>query len=108
MQLDDSTHLNEDFKEQLAVTDRRNTLLQSELDELRAVLDQTERSRKLAEQELLEATERVNLLHTQVGWPACSSILFSVSWWIINPTFPIKELFLCGFLLWNNIPLYRK
>ncbi|ETE65116.1 Myosin-6 [Ophiophagus hannah] len=65
MQLDDSTHLNEDFKEQLAVTDRRNTLLQSELDELRAVLDQTERSRKLAEQELLEATERVNLLHTQ-------------------------------------------
>ncbi|XP_013916506.1 PREDICTED: myosin-15 [Thamnophis sirtalis] len=65
VQLDDSTHLNEDFKEQLAVTDRRNTLLQSELDELRAVLDQTERSRKLAEQELLEATERVNLLHTQ-------------------------------------------
>ncbi|XP_063161645.1 myosin-15 isoform X3 [Candoia aspera] len=65
VQLDDSTHLNEDFKEQLAVTDRRNTLLQSELDELRAVLDQTERGRKLAEQELLEATERVNLLHTQ-------------------------------------------
>lgn len=91
MQLDDSTHLNEDFKEQLAVTDRRNTLLQSELDELRAVLDQTERSRKLAEQELLEATERVNLLHTQVGLFACSSSLFSVSWWIINPTFPIKE-----------------
>ncbi|XP_028582551.2 myosin-15 [Podarcis muralis] len=65
VQLDDSTHLNEDFKEQLAVTDRRNTLLQSELDELRALLDQTERGRKLAEQELLEATERVNLLHTQ-------------------------------------------
>ncbi|XP_078245982.1 myosin-15 isoform X2 [Pogona vitticeps] len=65
VQLDDSTHLNEDLKEQLAVTDRRNTLLQSELDELRALLDQTERARKLAEQELLEATERVNLLHTQ-------------------------------------------
>lgn len=67
MQLDDTTHLNEDLKEQLAVTDRRNSLLQSELDELRALLDQTERGRKLAEQELLEATERVNLLHTQVG-----------------------------------------
>lgn len=66
MQLDDTTHLNEDLKEQLAVTDRRNSLLQSELDELRALLDQTERGRKLAEQELLEATERVNLLHTQV------------------------------------------
>uniref|UniRef100_A0A674K1U5 Myosin heavy chain 15 n=1 Tax=Terrapene triunguis TaxID=2587831 RepID=A0A674K1U5_9SAUR len=65
VQLDDSEHLNEDLKEQLAVTDRRNNLLQSELDELRALLDQTERGRKLAEHELLEATERVNLLHTQ-------------------------------------------
>lgn len=74
VQLDDSTHLNEDFKEQLAVTDRRNTLLQSELDELRALLDQTERGRKLAEQELLEATERVNLLHTQVVMPNVVSL----------------------------------
>ncbi|KYO22511.1 myosin-15 isoform X2 [Alligator mississippiensis] len=65
VQLDDSSHLNEDLKEQLAVTDRRNNLLQAELDELRALLDQTERVRKVAEQELLEATERVNLLHTQ-------------------------------------------
>uniref|UniRef100_A0A8D0HPL8 Myosin heavy chain n=1 Tax=Sphenodon punctatus TaxID=8508 RepID=A0A8D0HPL8_SPHPU len=65
VQLDDSLHMNEDLKEQTAVTDRRNNLLQSELDELRALLDQTERGRKLAEQELLEATERVNLLHTQ-------------------------------------------
>lgn len=68
VQLDDSSHLNEDLKEQLAVTDRRNNLLQAELDELRALLDQTERVRKVAEQELLEATERVNLLHTQVGF----------------------------------------
>lgn len=68
MQLDDSGHVNEDLKEQLAVSDRRNNLLQSELDELRALLDQTERARKLAEHELLEATERVNLLHTQVGF----------------------------------------
>uniref|UniRef100_A0A8C3KEE9 Myosin heavy chain n=1 Tax=Calidris pygmaea TaxID=425635 RepID=A0A8C3KEE9_9CHAR len=65
VQLDDSGHVNEDLKEQLAVSDRRNNLLQSELDELRALLDQTERARKLAEHELLEATERVNLLHTQ-------------------------------------------
>lgn len=77
MQLDDSTHLNEDFKEQLAAIDRRNTLLQSELDELRGLLEQTERGRKLAEQELLEATERVNLLHTQVGSPANAVGLFS-------------------------------
>uniref|UniRef100_A0A8D2NGT1 Myosin heavy chain 15 n=1 Tax=Zonotrichia albicollis TaxID=44394 RepID=A0A8D2NGT1_ZONAL len=65
VQLDDSGHVNEDLKEQLAVSDRRNNLLQSELDELRALLDQTERARKLAEHELLEATERVNLLHSQ-------------------------------------------
>uniref|UniRef100_A0A8C0FKS8 Uncharacterized protein n=1 Tax=Bubo bubo TaxID=30461 RepID=A0A8C0FKS8_BUBBB len=65
VQLDDLGHMNEDLKEQLAVSDRRNNLLQSELDELRALLDQTERARKLAEHELLEATERVNLLHTQ-------------------------------------------
>lgn len=36
------------------------------MEELRAALEQAERSRKLAEQELLEATERVNLLHSQV------------------------------------------
>nr|XP_033797180.1 myosin-15 isoform X2 [Geotrypetes seraphini] len=65
VQLDDAIHLTEDLKEQSAATERRNNLLLSELDELRAALDQTERGRKLAEQELLEATERVNLLHTQ-------------------------------------------
>ncbi|KAF1599832.1 UNVERIFIED_CONTAM: hypothetical protein FQV16_0016719, partial [Eudyptes robustus] len=40
-------------------------LLQAEVEELRAALEQTERSRKVAEQELLDATERVQLLHTQ-------------------------------------------
>lgn len=46
--------------------ERRNNLLQSELEELRAVVEQTERARKLAEQELIEASERVQLLHSQV------------------------------------------
>ena len=46
--------------------ERRNNLLQAELEELRAVVEQTERSRKLAEQELLDSNERVQLLHTQV------------------------------------------
>lgn len=52
--------------------ERRNNLLQAELEELRAVVEQTERSRKLAEQELIETSERVQLLHSQVssssGW----------------------------------------
>uniref|UniRef100_A0A8C9N9V2 Myosin tail domain-containing protein n=1 Tax=Serinus canaria TaxID=9135 RepID=A0A8C9N9V2_SERCA len=47
------------------MVERRANLLQAEIEELRAALEQTERSRKLAEQELLDASERVQLLHTQ-------------------------------------------
>ncbi|KAI4821700.1 hypothetical protein KUCAC02_007294 [Chaenocephalus aceratus] len=35
------------------------------MEEIRAALEQTERSRKLVEQELLDASERVRLLHSQ-------------------------------------------
>ncbi|XP_014647754.1 PREDICTED: myosin-15 [Ceratotherium simum simum] len=65
VQLDDSTHLNSELKEQVAAAERHNSLLQSELEELRSLQEQTDRGRRLAEEELLEATERVNLLHTQ-------------------------------------------
>ncbi|XP_014857944.1 PREDICTED: myosin-4-like isoform X2 [Poecilia mexicana] len=65
MHLDDSLRNSEDLKEQLAVSERRNQLLQAELDEVRSALEQTERSRRLAEQELLDASERVQLLHAQ-------------------------------------------
>lgn len=54
------------MKEQVAVSERRSNLLQAELEEMRAALEQTERSRRLAEQELLDASERVQLLHSQV------------------------------------------
>jgi len=64
--LDDTQRHNDDLKEQAAALERRNNLLLAEVEELRAALEQAERSRKLAEQELLEATERVNLLHSQV------------------------------------------
>uniref|UniRef100_A0A8B9IIZ1 Myosin tail domain-containing protein n=1 Tax=Anser cygnoides TaxID=8845 RepID=A0A8B9IIZ1_ANSCY len=47
------------------MVERRANLLQAEIEELRAALEQTERSRKVAEQELLDASERVQLLHTQ-------------------------------------------
>ncbi|KAM7089007.1 myosin heavy chain, skeletal muscle, adult-like [Ciconia maguari] len=63
--LDDALRTQEDLKEQVAMVERRANLLQAEVEELRAALEQTERSRKLAEQELLDATERVQLLHTQ-------------------------------------------
>ena len=52
--------------------ERRNNLLQAELDELRSLVEQTERGRKLAEQELLDVSERVQLLHSQVK---------SKTWW---------------------------
>uniref|UniRef100_A0A8C5WKV3 Myosin heavy chain 3 n=1 Tax=Leptobrachium leishanense TaxID=445787 RepID=A0A8C5WKV3_9ANUR len=63
--LDDALRGQEDLKEQLALVERRNNLLTSEIEELRAALEQTERSRKIAEQELLDTTERVQLLHSQ-------------------------------------------
>uniref|UniRef100_A0A8C8B445 Myosin heavy chain n=1 Tax=Otus sunia TaxID=257818 RepID=A0A8C8B445_9STRI len=65
IELDDTQRHNDDLKEQAAALERRNNLLLAEVEELRAALEQAERSRKLAEQELLEATERVNLLHSQ-------------------------------------------
>ena len=66
IQLDESVRANDDMKENIAIVERRNNLLQAELEELRSALEQTERGRKLAEQELLDVSERVQLLHSQV------------------------------------------
>ncbi|KAL7985470.1 hypothetical protein Chor_004040 [Crotalus horridus] len=65
IELDDTLRYNDDLKEQAGALERRNNLLLAEVEELRASLEQAERGRKLAEQELIDATERVNLLHTQ-------------------------------------------
>ncbi|XP_067233782.1 uncharacterized protein [Chanodichthys erythropterus] len=65
LQLDDALRSNDDLKENIAIVERRNNLLQAELDELRSMVEQTERGRKLAEQELLDVSERVQLLHSQ-------------------------------------------
>ncbi|NWW10251.1 MYH7 protein, partial [Oreocharis arfaki] len=65
IELDDTQRHNDDLKEQVGALERRNNLLLAEVEELRAALEQAERSRKLAEQELLETTERVTLLHSQ-------------------------------------------
>lgn len=46
--------------------ERRTALMQAEIEELQAVVEQTERSRKVAEQELVDARERAGLLHSQV------------------------------------------
>ena len=66
LQLDDSLHANSDLKENIAIVERRNNLMQAELEELRSLVEQTDRARKLAEQELMDVSERVQLLHSQV------------------------------------------
>jgi len=65
LHLDDAVRAQEDVKEQGAMVERRNGLMVAEIEELREALEQTERGRKLAEQELVDATERAGLLHTQ-------------------------------------------
>ncbi|KAK5902985.1 hypothetical protein CgunFtcFv8_006803 [Champsocephalus gunnari] len=65
LQLDDAQHAGEELRENMALLERRSNLTQAELEELRAALEQTERSRKLAEQELTDASERTQLLHSQ-------------------------------------------
>uniref|UniRef100_A0A668U9W7 Myosin motor domain-containing protein n=1 Tax=Oreochromis aureus TaxID=47969 RepID=A0A668U9W7_OREAU len=65
LHLDDPLRGQEDMKEQVAMVERRNGLMIAEIEELRAALEQTERGRKVAEQELVDASERVGLLHSQ-------------------------------------------
>ncbi|KAJ8389114.1 hypothetical protein AAFF_G00123200 [Aldrovandia affinis] len=65
LHLDDAVRGQDDMKEQVAIVERRNTLMLAEIEELRAALEHTERGRKVAEQELGDASERVGLLHSQ-------------------------------------------
>ncbi|XP_077429298.1 myosin heavy chain, fast skeletal muscle-like [Vanacampus margaritifer] len=65
LHLDEALRAHADMKEQVAMVERRNNLMLAEIEELRAALEQTDRSRKVAEQELADASERVTLLHSQ-------------------------------------------
>merc|ERR1712112_252467 len=65
LHLDDAQRAAEDLKEQAAMVERRNGLMVAEIEELRVALEQTERGRKVAEQELVDASERAGLLHSQ-------------------------------------------
>ncbi|XP_067860548.1 myosin-4-like [Heptranchias perlo] len=65
LHLDEALRCQDDLKEQLAMLERRCNLQLAEIEEMRAALEQTDRARKVAEQELVDATERVQLLHTQ-------------------------------------------
>ncbi|XP_061545097.1 myosin heavy chain, fast skeletal muscle-like [Phycodurus eques] len=65
LHLDEAIRGQEEMREQVAMVERRNNLMLAEIEELRSTLEQTERSRKVAEAELVDASERVTLLHSQ-------------------------------------------
>uniref|UniRef100_A0A3Q1AK85 Myosin motor domain-containing protein n=1 Tax=Amphiprion ocellaris TaxID=80972 RepID=A0A3Q1AK85_AMPOC len=65
LHLDEAIRSQDEMKEQVAMVERRNNLMLAEIEELRTALEQTERGRKIAEQELVDASERVGLLHSQ-------------------------------------------
>lgn len=67
LHLDEALRSQDDLKEQVAMMERRSSLVQAEVEELRVAVEQAERGRKLAEQELADACERVGLLHSQVS-----------------------------------------
>eukprot|EP00066_Takifugu_rubripes_P028957 XP_011618223.1 PREDICTED: myosin-7B [Takifugu rubripes] len=65
LELDEKLYLLSQLKEQIVMLERRCSLLTAEEEELRGILEQTDRSRKVAEHELVEVAETVNLLTKQ-------------------------------------------
>lgn len=66
VQMDEDARQHEELREQYNLQERRLSLLQTELDEVRSALEGSERSRKLLEQEVVEITERHNEVNVQV------------------------------------------
>merc|ERR1712038_2074386 len=64
-QMDDEARNHEELREQYSISERKLTIVMSELDETRNALEANERARKQAEAELLEVTDRVNGLSAQ-------------------------------------------
>ncbi|KAM6913345.1 myosin heavy chain, fast skeletal muscle-like [Lycodopsis pacificus] len=65
IRLDESVRGQDAMKEQVGTMERRTALMQAEMEELRVVAGQTERSRKISEQEVIDASERSGILHSQ-------------------------------------------
>nr|XP_039265787.1 LOW QUALITY PROTEIN: myosin-16-like [Styela clava] len=64
-QMDEDQKNPEELREQYSIQERKLNILISELEEVRSSLESNERARKIAESELLEITERVNLMSAQ-------------------------------------------
>lgn len=67
MELEDKVQVANQLQEQVIVLERSCALMTAEEAELRGVLEQTDRARKMVESDLVEASERVNHLTVQVG-----------------------------------------
>uniref|UniRef100_A0A3Q2TYC2 Myosin-7 n=1 Tax=Fundulus heteroclitus TaxID=8078 RepID=A0A3Q2TYC2_FUNHE len=65
VELEDKVQLANQLQEQTVLLERRCSLMTAEEAELRGILEETDRARRTAENELLEASERVNLLAAQ-------------------------------------------
>ncbi|XP_037833103.1 myosin-7B isoform X2 [Kryptolebias marmoratus] len=65
VELEDRVQLTNQLQEQVVLLERRCSLMTAEEEELRGILEQTDRARKMAENELMEVSERANLLTTQ-------------------------------------------
>uniref|UniRef100_A0A2K5P7S3 Myosin heavy chain 16 n=1 Tax=Cercocebus atys TaxID=9531 RepID=A0A2K5P7S3_CERAT len=65
VQMDEDARQHEELREQYNLQERRLSLLQTELEEVRSALEGSERSRKLLEQEMVEITERHNEINIQ-------------------------------------------
>ncbi|XP_069510584.1 myosin-4-like [Ambystoma mexicanum] len=65
LQLDDVLMANEDLKENLGHSERRNQQQHTEIEELRASLEQSEKAHRFTEHELIETSERLQLLNSQ-------------------------------------------
>lgn len=66
MELEDKVQVSNQLREQVALLERRCSLLAAEEEELRGILEHTDHARRAAEHQLAEAAERVNVLATQV------------------------------------------
>merc|ERR1712202_23702 len=64
-QMDEDQRNFDEMREQYGIQERKLTIVMTELDETRSALESNERSRKQAESELLELTDRVNNLSAQ-------------------------------------------
>ncbi|XP_035999112.1 myosin-7B [Fundulus heteroclitus] len=65
VELEDKVQLANQLQEQTVLLERRCSLMTAEEAELRGILEETDRARRTAENELLEASERVHLLAAQ-------------------------------------------